>query len=124
MARTWEDLWWQAWPPVSSPSVLEQVTVEELQEISQQAGFWLWTWVSRGTSPRPRILAQTASCRSKRIDALFERQADVCAGFCVPVSGTLLATIWLVLLQLFAGVVRGSISSSGLSLVGRLPIAS
>eukprot|EP00971_Amphidinium_carterae_P130230 2580090-Amphidinium_carterae.1 len=36
MSRSWEDVWWQAWPPVSSPSVLEQLTVEELQKISQQ----------------------------------------------------------------------------------------
>eukprot|EP00971_Amphidinium_carterae_P131187 2598400-Amphidinium_carterae.1 len=37
MARqSWEDIWWDAWPPVSSPSVLEQLSVAELQEMSQQ----------------------------------------------------------------------------------------
>eukprot|EP00971_Amphidinium_carterae_P053988 1062825-Amphidinium_carterae.1 len=35
MSRSWEDIWWQAWPPVSSLSILVQLSVEELQEISQ-----------------------------------------------------------------------------------------
>eukprot|EP00971_Amphidinium_carterae_P285997 5678655-Amphidinium_carterae.1 len=33
---TWEDIWWDVWPAVCSPSVLEQVSVEELQEISKE----------------------------------------------------------------------------------------
>eukprot|EP00971_Amphidinium_carterae_P098122 1941118-Amphidinium_carterae.2 len=34
--QSWDDIWWDAWPPVSSPSILAQLTVEELQEISHQ----------------------------------------------------------------------------------------